>query len=154
MNLCRADENCWSFNLNKNRKVCYLQTDADAPTQRASTWAAGYRECVPSEGNWANPNTAAVDDVVTTFAAATGTGQSVFTWVDAVNDAYYTATYKAVLVANGGACEDTPTASTTVAEGAQTATVTAAPATYNAYVQTIVDGTVRGCTVADVVIVS
>ncbi len=151
MNLCRADENCWSFNINKNRKVCFLQTNGnDVASQRASTWASGYRECVPTEGNWENANTVATDDVVKNFVATGSTGSASFAWIDAVNDDYYTATYKAVLVANGGACEDTPTASSTVAEGVQTTTVTTLiTGTYNAYVQTLVDGTVRGCTAAD-----
>jgi hypothetical protein len=148
MNLCRADENCWSFNLNKNRKTCFLQTDNDAPSQRASTWASGYRECVPSEGNWENANADAVDDTVTTLAVTGAAGSAAFAWTDAVNDAYYAATYKAVLVASGGACEDTALGSDTAAEGDQTASVTAAAGTYSAYVQTIVDGTVRGCTAA------
>ncbi len=151
MNLCRADENCWSFNLNKNRKTCFLQTDSDYPSQRASTWASGYRECVASEGSWDNANIDAADDAVSAFVATGATGSTSFAWVDAVNDAYYAATYKAVLVANGGACEDTPTASATVAEGIQTATISGVTVagTYNAYVQTLVDGTVRGCSAAD-----
>jgi hypothetical protein len=152
MNLCRADENCWSFNLNKNRKTCFLQTDADAPSQRASTWASGYRECVPSEGSWDNANTAAADDGATALAATGATGSASLTWVDAANDAYYTATYKAVLVADGAACEATPVASSAaVAEGTQAATISGVTVagTYSAYVQTIVDGTVRGCSAAD-----
>ena len=42
-----------------------------------------------------------------------------------------------------------------MAEGLETATVTTAiTGTYNGFVQTIVDGTVRGCTDADSVVIS
>jgi hypothetical protein len=114
MNLCRADENCWSFNLNKNRKVCFLQTDAEYPSQRAATWSSGFRECVPSENNWDNPNTDAADDAVSDVAVDVATpGAAAFTYTAAANDAYYAATYVAILVADGGTCEDDPLYSVT-----------------------------------------
>jgi hypothetical protein len=125
MNLCRADENCWSFNLNKNRKTCFLQTTGnDVTSQRASTWASGYRECVPSEGAWDNANTDAADDGATLVVATGGAAQVALSWTLAANDAYYTATYKAIVVADGATCDATPLASTDVAAGGTSATVT------------------------------
>jgi hypothetical protein len=56
--LCRADQECYSFNYNKVSKWCYLGTteEADLAAGKNTKWASGFRRCIEHTSNdaWEN----------------------------------------------------------------------------------------------------
>ena len=55
-NLCRDSIDCWSWNFDKRRKMCYLMasTVSDMSSERAGSWASGYRQCESAGEGWDN----------------------------------------------------------------------------------------------------
>ena len=55
-NKCANDPDCWSFDYQKNIKLCFVMSSGnEVSTERATAWSSGHRECSMSgEDNWIN----------------------------------------------------------------------------------------------------
>ena len=57
--LCQAEIECWSWNYDKNRKMCYLMSseESELSSQKAGAWASGFRQCKAADADWDNTPT-------------------------------------------------------------------------------------------------
>lgn len=160
MSLCRADPTCWSFNFAKTRKRCYLMSTADdeASTRSAPAFSSGYRFCEETDLEWDNEPTdfgyGSPDSPYTptdVTAAQVAPDALALTWTDAAVATTAAASFNAVCVAEAASCYATPRGVSVkkVGEGGggEPKAVTGLPAggTYTCYVQTVVGGSVMGC---------
>ena len=54
--LCQGEIECWSWNYDKNRKMCYLLSseESEMSSQKAGAWASGFRICKAADTDFNN----------------------------------------------------------------------------------------------------